>query len=842
MSNISRRDFIKGVVAGAASVAGYGVLTACGTETPAPAAEAPAVAAAAKLFTPGTYTSVQSTPYAKVEVVCTYTESALSEVSYNVIETSDSDYFTPFADKMKDYCERITAAGSAEGVDGVSGASLCTKAIKDGVSACTVQALGITVQEAAVSVLNPQESGFDTFDGDCAQVFSSIKLGSMELPNRVIKSAGSGIWADADGDKINTGIEVYGKMAANGVSLILLPSAPCGDYGVLPDGLKVKKEGMSLEDAHAHVKELVDAVHANGGKLGLQMCYGGGAPTYVEANVNGASIEDLDAFIDRVGVSAERIKSLGFDCVEIKGASDDNLNAFLVRRVNKREDEYGPQSIENRTRLFVRMIQKIKEVNGEDFPVGALINGVEENDAQLGDNELFLTAEESKAIAKTLEAAGADWIQVRVGAHGQEMNIWAPDVQHAVADANGMTGYGTMFDYSSHFGGLVDGSHSGFGSFLPVVKSIKEAVSIPVGCAAYTDLRVGPDYLDNAISAGELDLVFMNRPLNCDPEMVNKMKEGRREDVRPCMKCMHCHDSVGSNKKYPSSCRMNACSYNALTKTMPEGLELPPIEQAKNVLVIGAGPAGMEAALVAAKRGHKVTLCDADSKLGGRMHFARGVKGDHERFDDVFVYYEAQLAKAGVEVKLNTEVNLAAVKEAAPDAVIVAVGAVLDAKVGKSAGVPIFTPEEAFGNTDALGNRVAIVGSNVQAVDFAAYLTAHGKKVTIINDMDNTELDRGKSGWFKTYIMAYLQANGTKVWHNAQVKSAESDGLTIVSDCGFDTLVKCDSIIELNFAANTALAEEIEAAGFETYSIGDCAAPFNIGRAIKSGNLTARAI
>ena len=166
----------------------------------------------------------------------------------------------------------------------------------------------------------------------------------------------------------------------------------------------------------------------------------------------------------------EICKKAGFDCIEIKGASADALNGFLTRRVNRREDEYGSQNTENRTRLYRRMIEKIKEVNGADFPVGALINGVEENDASLGANDLFLTIEESKEIAKALVAAGADWIQVRVGANGQEMNIWAPDVQHLVKNADGITGYGTMFDYSQHFEGMVDGSRSGFASGKEILR------------------------------------------------------------------------------------------------------------------------------------------------------------------------------------------------------------------------------------------------------------------------------------------------------------------------------------------------------------------------------------
>ena len=468
---------------------------------------------------------------------------------------------------------------------------------------------------------------------------------------------------------------------------------------------------------------------------------------------------------------------------------------------------------------------------------------MEENDASLGDNDLFLTIEESKEIAKALVASGADWIQLRVGANGQEMNIWAPDVQHIVKGADGLTGYGTTFDYSQHFEGMLDGSHSGFASFLPMVKAIKEVVDVPVGCAAYMDLRVGPDYLNKAIADGDLDLIFMNRPLNCDPELVRKMEEGQREDVRPCMKCMHCHDNIGTGRKYPSMCRMNAASYNSLTDTMPEGATPVPAETPRKVMVIGAGPAGMEAARVAAERGHSVSLYDSSDKLGGLVHFARGVKGNHERFDDYFTYIAHQLDKNGVDVHLFKRVDLALVKEENPDAVVVAVGGKRVSKLSGTEMVPVFTPEQAFGGESKLGDTVAILGAGVQAIDFAAYLVTMGKKVVMIHEDTADNIDKGQSGWFKTYTLAYLRAKGTKIWSGAEILGLEDDGVKFVTEAGYEKTVAIDSVVEFyNMVPNTELADELTAAGFEVYTVGDCADPHNIQRAVLSGNLVGRKV
>ena len=829
--NLSRRSFIKGLAAGAVGLAATGAL-----HMPAAHAEGPSIG-----FIPGSYTSVQSTPYATVEVKCSFTENALTEVSYEVLKTSDADYFTPFANPLKSYCERIVEAGTTEGVDGVTGASLSSKALRDGVNACKIQALGLTIPTGAKApVLNPQEEGFTSFDGDLAEVLSPIQLGGMTIENRVVKSAGSpSPWADVDGSKHASFRELYGTMSQNGVGLILLAGGAIRNNGILPDGLEVEDLDAALADA----AELVAIVHEGGAKLGYQMCFGGLAPTVPDSVINETPVEDLDAYIERVGTSAARAKSVGFDCIEIKGASADALNGFLTRRINKREDDYGPQSIENRTRLFRRMIEKIKEVNGADFPVGALINGVEENDLYLGDNELFITIEEAKEIAKALVEAGADWIQLRVGATGQEMNIWAPDVQHVVKDANGLTGYGTFFDYSQHFEGMLDGSHSGFASFLPMVKAIKEAVDVPVGCAAYMDLRVGPDYLNDAIARGDLDLVFMNRPLNCDPELVQKLAEHRREDVIPCMKCMHCHDSNSTGKRYPSTCRMNPNTNHSFTEVMPEGGKPLPAETPRKVMVIGAGPAGMEAARVAAERGHSVSLYDNSDKLGGLLPFARGVKGDHEHFDDYLTYMAHQLDKNGVDIHLFKRVDAALVKEENPDAVIVAVGGKRVSKLSGTDATPVFSPEQAFGSEDKLGDTVAILGAGVQAVDFAAYLATLGKKIVMIHSDAAVDIDKGQSGWFKKYILPYLQAKGTRIWSSAEILGLEDGGVKFVTEAGYEKTVKVDSVVEFyNMVPNTELSDELSAAGFEVYAVGDCADPHNIQRAVLSGNLTARQI
>ena len=825
--NISRRSFLKGA-AGVAGATALGVLAGTGS--------AFAEEAAQGVYTPGTYKSVQTTPYATVEVSCTFSETALTDVSYEVLKTSESDYFTPFANPMKAYCERIVAAGKTEGIDGVTGASFSSDAIKAGVDDCKLQALGLNATVKAPVNDNPQDWNFDSFESDLSAVFSPIKLGKMELPNRVIKSAGGMPWTDAAGSNLPPHAEVYTRMAENEVSLVLATGYMLLFSALVPDYLDLAPD---VDAALAQVKPMVDGVHKAGGKIGYQMTFYSIAPTVEDDIINNMTKEEIDAYLDRLGIVVQRAVDLGFDCMEVKGASADALNSFLTRRVNKREDEYGPQSIENRTRLFRQIIQKIKEVAGQDFPVGALIDGVEENDENLGSNEYYTTIEESQQIAKALVDAGADWIQVRVGAKNNEMNIWAPDLQHIIEGEDGLTSFGTKFDYSSHYGGMVDGSHSGFGSFIPIARAIKEVVDVPVGCAGYLDLRVGPDFLNAAIENGDIDLIFMCRPLSCDPTLVKKMHERRREDIIPCSRCMNCHDWIGSGNVLQNKCRMNPTQFNSLTDVMPEGMDPLPAETIKNVMVIGAGPGGLEAAKIASQRGHKVSIYEKEDKIGGLLHFANGVKGPHERLEDVVTYYRAQLEKNGVEVNLRTAADLETVKTVNPDAVVVAVGATRKIDLEGTASTPVLSPEDAFGSAQ-LGDTVVFNGATVQAVDFAAYLCHLGKKLIVINPGTYDDVDKGQAAYFKQFIMAHIQAHGVKFYHNAAINSVGDGFVEITTDVGLTKKIPCNSVVDFTTVPNTELADEIEAAGYEVYKIGDCNEPLNIQQAIYDGHMTAR--
>ena len=822
----TRRNLIKSAVLGVT-----GVTLAAGTRS----ARADEAAGGTSALAPGTYESIQATGYADLTVSCTFDENGLASVSYEVTKSSDNDYFVAFADAALAYCEEVVAAGATDGVDAISGASICTKAIADGIDDCWLQALGLDAYRNLP--VNPQDESYDTYTTDYAPLFEPIQVGSLQLRNRIVKSAGSSPWSADEYEGFNpVALDLYGKMADSGVAMIVLTNIFRG-MGIAPNDKLA--EGMAAEEGIAAAKLAIDRIHQGGAYVAMQVSYGGpvGEPT-----VNTDTVETIQAYVAEVAAAAQRFQSADGDAIEIKGATQDGLNAFLSRRKNQREDEYGPQSIESRCKFFTDMIGAIKQACGEDFTVLALINAVEEYDNAPGTDPSCLSIEETKQIAQALEAAGADGIQVRVGTPGQEANCWAPDTNHFAWHADGVDGFGHLFDYDIAFGGLQDGSHSGVGAFIPMAAAIKEAVSIPVGCAGYMDPRTAPDLITSAVADGRVDLVYMNRALNVDPELPAKLQQGRRDEVMPCTRCFHCHDAIASGGAASSTCRVNAAWQNAYRATMPEGFEPLPAESQRSVMVIGGGPAGMEAARVAARRGHSVTLYEAQPLLGRNLSFAQGVKGTHERLEDYRDYLTHQLELAGVTIETGTTVNAELVASVLPDVIVVANGGVRqEGQLTGNGAVQVIPFESATGHR--CGGNVVLLGASLQATDMALRLQAMGKQVTLVHGGTFDDVDVQQSAWVRKYALAQLVVNGVKIYNEATVSDVTDKGLSIINAAGNEVVIACDTVVEgCDVTANTALADELTAAGYEVHAVGDCADPWNIQRAVTSANLVARAL
>ena len=462
---------------------------------------------------------------------------------------------------------------------------------------------------------------------------------------------------------------------------------------------------------------------------------------------------------------------------------------------------------------------------------------MEENDTNLGFNDEFETIEEGQNLAKALVAAGADMIEARIATGGNEANMWGTDTCFAPYKAAGTTGFGTQFDFSRHFQGLYDGAHSGCGAFIPMIRALKQVVDVPVGTAGYIDPRTAPDMMNEALLNGDIDILFMNRPLTVDPELPNKLKEGRLDEIAPCTRCFHCHNHVpvataADNEK----CRVNATTQFAYYNEFPEGYDLSPAKTPKNIIVIGGGVAGMEAARIAAERGHKVTLYEKNGFMGGMLLFANAIKGPHEHLLQLRDYLVRQQELKGVKVITGKEVTVDLIKEENPDAVIVAVGGKRESRFSGDNVISIDDIVSA-----SIGDKVVILGANAQAIDIGQYLLAQGKDVQFVHEGTADDVDKEQSPWVRMYVRSHLYTHGARAWNQCTVNAVDSEGVHITMNrSGLTKDLPCDTVIEAwDMIPNTELMDEIAAAGFTVYAAG-CDAPSNIQTSIHAGYKVSR--
>ncbi|NLJ57893.1 MAG: FAD-dependent oxidoreductase [Tissierellia bacterium] len=684
--------------------------------------------------------------------------------------------------------------------------------------------------------VNPQDYDYRQNTTDFKTLFSPLKIGSLNLNHRMIKSAaGSATYLAGLTDEL---LQYYIQFAKGGVELIWVEMV--AELEPPSDGSPASPEAIEFG------KKLVAECGKYGAKLGYQT-YG-----FSPKSVNDMTKEEIVAFQDRYVKIAKQLKEMGFVALEINAAGFNLGEHFLSRFHNKRTDEYGVGSLENRARFVTESVQKIKAACGKDFIVQVLINCIEENDnltnnATLAtlDNAVTLphnkvtTIEEGIELAKLIEAAGCDAMHLRLGPLDNHPCQFGSDLYFILNGIEGATGYGTQWDFSKHWQGQLIANHSGAGMLINVVARYKEALNIPCGTVTYMDPAHAPDFFEKALADGKVDFYLMNRPLTTDTEYVNKLKEGRIDEIAPCTRCLHCH--IGSNEmnRAMGYCRVNALTQRVMTENGPATYELQPAEVVKNVMVIGGGPAGMEAARIAAARGHNVTLYEKSGELGGDLIFAHIVKGPHENLKDFRDYLARQLELNGVNVVLNKEVDTALINSEAPDAVVLAVGS-LPGDVGASGGnVPIIEYERFMGNDT--GENVVVFGSNAQAFDAALWLTVHKKKVTIVTPNPDEDLDKQQSHHAQRFMTTALYSLGVKAYTGSRIKEIGDGQITIASNLGVEYVIEADSIINAaDLQANKSLLDGISVK--EKYAIGDCNEPYNIAMAIRAGNDVGRAL
>ena len=685
--------------------------------------------------------------------------------------------------------------------------------------------------------LNPQDYDYRQNTTDFKTLFSPLTIGSLALNHRMIKSAaGSATFLGGLTDEL---FDYYVNFAKGGVELIWVEGG-ITEFTALADGSPIPAETLAFG------QKLVEECSKYGAKLGFQWA------EFARTPVGDMTTEDIIAAEARNANMAKALQQMGFVAMEINAAGFNLGEAFLSRYHNVRTDEYGPDSLENRARFVTESIKQVKEACGDDFVLQILIDCIEENDNLDNNATLYwldntVTAphnkvtsiEEGIGMAKLFEAAGCDSMHLRLGPIGNHPCQFGSDLYFLLNGIEGSTGYGTQWDFTRDWQGQLIGNHSGAGMLIDIVGRYKEALNIPCGTVTYMDPAHAPDMFEKALADEKVDFYLMNRPLTVDTEYVNKLKEGRIDEIAPCTRCLHCHIGGNPSNREFGYCRVNALTHRVYTENGPANYELEPASVSKKVMVVGGGPAGMEAARIAAARGHKVTLYEKSGALGGKLTFASTVKGPHENLDDLKTYLTKQLELNGVTVVLKTEVDADLINSEAPDAVVLAVGA-LPGEVKASGGsVPVIDFINFMG--EGTGDNVIVYGSNAKAFDCALWLTVHKKKVTIVTPNLNEDLDKQQSQHAHRMMTTALYALGVKAFPSSDIKEIGEGTVTVASDGGWETVIPADSIINAaDLVPNKSLLDSVSVK--EAYAIGDCDEPYNIALAIRAGNNVARQI
>jgi 2,4-dienoyl-CoA reductase-like NADH-dependent reductase (Old Yellow Enzyme family)/thioredoxin reductase len=649
------------------------------------------------------------------------------------------------------------------------------------------------------------------------KLFEPGKIGKLEIKNRIALGPlgyGFHFGTKPDGYLTDRLLGFYEARARGGAGLIQLTVAsldrPYATQLVFGSGVLSIRTEQHLDSA----RRFTSAIHAYGTKLSFSVTHIGAvmasmvqrrppveypellrvvAPTGTRDPFTGfethtLSKEEIQAIVEAFGQAAVRGKVAGFDAVRIGAMHGYLLHEFLSPRTNQRTDDYGGSN-ENRARFACEIIKHTRKEVGPDFPIIIRMNG---DDFLSGG----ITVADAAEHARLFVRAGADALDVSSGPF--ETHHWQ---------------YPLMYQP--------------YACLAPLAAAVKKAAGVPVIAVGKIDAVLG----ERILREGSADFIEMARALIADPDLPNKAREGKLDEIRPCIYCGWCQ-SGGTSGSY-ANCTVNV----AVGKELEYKIEAAP--RRKKVMVIGGGPAGMEAARTLAERGHDTSLYEKTDTLGGQW---RMVANHIPEEAGIIKYLSAGLKNAGVKVFLKQDVTPKMVRETRPDAVVLATGS-----LPATLDIPGINGKNVVQATDVLlgkavvGQEVVVVGGRMVGLDVALSLAAKDKHVSIVT---RSKSGRGVHHNNKQAILEYLIKYGVHIYEYSVPDSVTEEGVNCWWDSGEPQnrdniffFLKADTVVlAVGATSNTGIGEEISGFISEFHAIGDCAGKRSIFAAIRDGS------
>ena len=631
-------------------------------------------------------------------------------------------------------------------------------------------------------------------------LFSSIMIKTLELPNRAVMPPMGTNLGNADGTVSEANLAYLKRRAKGGPGLIITEIS-----AVHPSGVAINSELGAYDDRFIPgLKKLADVAHAAGCKVALQLHHAGReslyllkegkaiAPSPIRSLVFGLTPreitrDEIQEIIAAFGAAAFRARQAGFDAVEVHGAHGYLLTQFLSSLCNQREDEYGGNR-SNRSRFMVEVLQEVRRRVGSDFPISLRISA--EECIKGG-----YSVEDMQSILPNLVRAGADLIHASLGTHGSPGGITSAPAEY----------------------------EPGFNVWR--AKKVKEVVDVPViAVGRFSD----PALADEVIGRGEADLVAFGRQFLADPDFLVKTREGRPEEIRKCIAC-----NQGCIERLILGEGKIRCAINPETgqeTIYPQG----PAAVPRKVWVVGAGPAGLTAAYEAARLGHQVTLFEKEKNLGGQLLFAC-VPPFKSIYGEWIFWLASQVKKIGATILTETQVTDRMIEEGNPDVVILAVGG--EKIIPAIEGIDLLLVGDAWqilSGEVAPKSHAVVVGGGLIGMETADFLSQKGTRVTLVEALKRSPVLKITSHGYMLHTR--LRDKNCKLLFNTVVKRIAEGSVTILSGGEEQTLSPVDQvIIAVGLKPRDDWQQILQARGIRHWVIGDACQPRRIIEATEEG-------